>query len=34
MWVVLIILFPAFVIAELLKGYDGKGARGRKGRRY
>jgi hypothetical protein len=33
MWAVLIILFPVFVIAELLKGYDGKGARGRKGRR-
>lgn len=34
MWTVLIILFPVFVIAEILKGYDGEGARGRKGRRH
>ena len=34
MWVVLIIPFPAVFIAELLKGYAGKGARGRKGRRH
>lgn len=30
----LIIMLPAFVIRELLKDYDGKGPRGRKGRRH
>ena len=33
MELLLIILLPVFVIRELLKGYDGKGPRGRKGRR-
>lgn len=33
MELLLIILVPVFVIRELLKEYDGKGPRGRKGRR-